>query len=232
MSKSKKLISPRVPEGEAMEEQEDLTSEEINIQFKRRMKEYRNFVKFILEDLKLKDYSKVLEIGPGPAWISIILVQENPTIALTGLEISEDMIRIANQNVIDEKVENNIEFIHGNANNMSMFGDNYFDAVIAHDSLHHWEEPLVIFNEIARVLKPNGVLCIADGRRDLGIGAKIIFNIVKRFIPTQMSYYWKTSIMAGYTQLEVQDILDQTKLCGKFEIKTDLFDIKIYIKQE
>jgi len=117
------------------------------------------------------------------------LVQENPTISLTGLEISEDMILISNQNSIDEEVENITEFIHGNAKNMSMVGDNYFDAVITHDSLHHWEELSVIFNEIARVLKTNGVLCIADGRRYLGIAAKFIFNIVKRFIPTQMNYY-------------------------------------------
>ncbi len=195
------------------------------------MKEYKNFVEFILKDLKLKDYSKVLEIGPGPAWISIVLVKENPTISLTGLEISKDMIRIANQNVIDENVGNNIEFINGNANDMSMFEDKSFDAVITHDSLHHWEVPILIFNEIARVLKLNGVLCIGDGRRDLGIGAKIIFKIVKQFIPKQMSYYWKTSIMAGYTPTEVQDILDQTDLKGKYEIKTDLFEITIHNKQ-
>ena len=231
MSKSKKKILPRVPEGEAIEDHEDLPIEQINQEFKRRMKEYKNFVKYILEDLKLKDYSKVLEIGPGPAWISIILVKENPTISLTGLEISKDMIQIANQNVIDEKVENNIEFVYGNANDMSMFEDKSFDAVITHDSLHHWEEPLMIFNEIARVLKLNGVLCIGDGRRDLGIGAKIIFHIFKQFIPKQISYYWKTSIMAGYTPSEAQDMLDQSELCGKFEIKADLFDITICNKQ-
>lgn len=231
MSKSKKMIPQRVPEGESIDDHEDLPIEQINQEFKRRMKEYKNFVEFILKDLKLKDYSKVLEIGPGPAWISIVLVKENPTISLTGLEISKDMIRIANQNVIDENVGNNIEFINGNANEMSMFEDKSFDAVITHDSLHHWEAPILIFNEIARVLKLNGVLCIGDGRRDLGIGAKIIFKIVKQFIPKQMSYYWKTSIMAGYTPTEVQDILDQTDLKGKYEIKTDLFEITIHNKQ-
>ncbi|MHA1191556.1 MAG: class I SAM-dependent methyltransferase [Promethearchaeota archaeon] len=228
MSRSKKLIPPRIPEGEAIEDEEDLPIEQINEEFKRRMKEYKNFVKFIMEDLKLKDHSKVLEIGPGPAWISIILVKENPTISLTGLEISEDMIRIANQNVIDEKVEENITFVQGNAKNMSRFKDNSYDAVITHDSLHHWEEPISIFNEIARVLKPNGILCIGDGRRDLGIGAKIIFRIVKQFIPKRMSYYWKTSIMAGYTPTEARNMLDQTKLSGNFEIKADLFDIIIH----
>ena len=231
MSKPKsRKIPPRVPEGESIEDHEEMSMEELNKEFKKRMREYKHFAEFILDDLNLKDYSRVLEIGPGPAWISIIIVKKNPTIHLTGLEISKDMIRVANQNVKDEKVEDNIKFFNGNAKNMTMFEDQFFDAVIAHDSLHHWEEPLQIFNEIARVLKNDGVLCIGDGRRDIGIGAKIIFNLAKLFISKQISYYWKTSIIAGYTPSEVRDMLDQTDLKGRYEIKADLFDIVIHNK--
>ena len=231
MSKPKsRKIPPRVPEGESIEDHEEMSMEELNKEFKKRMREYKHFAEFILDDLNLKDYSRVLEIGPGPAWISIIIVKKNPTIQLTGLEISKDMIRVANQNVKDEKVEDNIKFVNGNAKNMSMFEDQFFDAVITHDSLHHWEEPLQIFNEIARVLKNDGVLCIGDGRRDIGIGAKIIFNLAKLFISKQISYYWKTSIIAGYTPSEVRDMLDQTDLKGRYEIKADLFDIVIHNK--
>ena len=231
MSKPKsRKIPPRVPEGESIEDHEEMSMEELNKEFKKRMREYKHFAEFILDDLNLKDYSRVLEIGPGPAWISIIIVKKNPTIQLTGLEISKDMIRVANQNVKDEKVEDNIKFFNGNAKNMTMFEDQFFDAVIAHDSLHHWEEPLQIFNEIARVLKNDGVLCIGDGRRDISIGAKIIFNLAKLFISKQISYYWKTSIIAGYTPSEVRDMLDQTDLKGRYEIKADLFDIVIHNK--
>ena len=231
MSKSKsRKISPRVPEGESIEDHEQMSMEELNKEFKKRMREYKHFAEFILDDLNLKDYSRILEIGPGPAWISIIIVKKNPTIQLIGLEISKDMIRVANQNVKDEKVEDNIKFVNGNAKNMSMFEDQFFDAVIAHDSLHHWEEPLQIFNEIARVLKNDGVLCIGDGRRDIGMGAKIIFNLAKLFISKQISHYWKTSIIAGYTPSEVRDMLDQTDLKGRYEIKADLFDIVIHNK--
>ncbi len=228
MSKVKRRnIPPRVPEGEAIEDHEEMSMEELNREFKKRMREFKHFAEFILYDLKLKNHSKVLEIGPGPAWISIIMVKENPTIHITGLEISKDMIRVASKNIKDEKVEKNFTFIQGNAKNMSMFEDYSFDAVISHDSLHHWEKPLKVFNEIARVIKDDGVFCIGDGRRDIGLGAKIIFNIVRLFIPKQMSYYWKTSIMAGYTPTEVKEMLDHTNLTGKYEIIADLFDIII-----
>jgi len=223
-------VHPRVPEGEEIEDQEEMTMEQLNSEFKKRMNEYKRFANFILKDLNLKNNSKVLEIGPGPAWISILLVKGNPSISLTGIEISKDMIRVGKQNVKDENVEENIIFKNGNAKNLSMFDSNSFDAVICHDSLHHWEEPLEIFNEIARVLKKDGILCIGDGRRDLGLGAKIIFTIARLFVSKKIHYYWKTSIMASYTPSELVKMLNQTNLKGRYEIIADLFDIIIHNK--
>jgi len=229
MSKSKKLPT-RVPEGEAIDDQPELSMEELSESFKRRMKEYKQFVDFIVNKLKLKSNSRVLEIGPGPGWIAILLAQRDPTFEIIGLEISKDMIRVANKNKKETQVDENIKYIHGTAENMSIFEENSFDAVISHDSLHHWDHPLKIFNEIARVLKDNGILCIGDGRRDIGLGAKIIFNLVKLFISKTMSYYWKTSIMASYTPEEARSLLNETDLRDKNEVNANLFDLMIQSK--
>ena len=233
MSKSKsKKIPPRVPEGEAIIDMPELSMEELNEEFKKRMREYRNFVKFILYKLNVKDDAKVLEIGPGPGWITIIMAQENLTLKITGLEISEDMIRVANKNIEDENVKDRIVFLQGDATNMYQFEDNSYDVIMTHDSLHHWDNPICVFNEIARVLKPNGIFCVGDGRRDIGLGAKLIYNFAKLMISKEISYYWKTSIMARYTPEEIRDILDQTDLKNKYEIKTDIFDLLIVNKHQ
>ncbi len=231
LSKSKsRKIPPRVPEGEAIIDMPELSMEELNEEFKKRMREYRNFVKFILYKLNVKDNSKVLEIGPGPAWITIIMAQENSTLKITGLEISEDMIRVANKNIEAEGVKDQIEFIQGSAEDMHQFDVNSFDVIITHDSLHHWDEPEKIFNEIARVLKPNGIFCIGDGRRDIGLGARLIYNVMKLRLPKEISYYWKTSINAGYTPEEISEILDKTDLKNKYKVIPDLFEILIINK--
>ncbi|MBN1801577.1 MAG: class I SAM-dependent methyltransferase [Candidatus Lokiarchaeota archaeon] len=228
MNKNKpKKLPPRIPEGESIQDGPEMGLDELNKQFKKRMKEYERFVKFVVKDLNLKDNSNVLEIGPGPSWISILLVKSNPSFKLVGLEISNDMIKLAKKNISDENVENNISFILGNAKDMSIFEDKSFDAIISHDSLHHWEEPIQVFNEIARVLKDDGILCIRDGRRDIGLGAKIIFQLARFFISKKMSYFWKTSIMASYTPVELQEMINLTRLKNKIEIKTDIFDIII-----
>ena len=228
MSKSKsKNIPPRIPEGEAIIDLPELSMEDLNEEFKIRMREYHGFVKFILEKLGVKNNSKVLELGPGPGWITILLVKQNPTLYVTGIEISEDMIRVANKNIVDEGVQDKIVFLQGDAKKMDQLLDNSYDVIISHDSLHHWDDPKEVFNEIARILKPNGIYCIGDGRRDIGLGAKVIYNIMKLFIPKEMSYYWKTSIQAGYTPEEITAVLEDTNLRGNYEIETDVFDLII-----
>ncbi len=227
MSNSKN-ISPRIPEGEAILDQLDFTAEDYSNACKKMGGEYRRLIKFILNELSVKDNSDILEIGPGPGWIGIWMAKENQTLKITGLELSEDMIRVANKNKKKEGVTDQVFYINGNAENMHQFPDNSFDVVFGNGTLHHWENPVKIINEICRVLKPNGIFCISDGRRDIGLGAKVIFHTVKWFIPKFMRIGWKTSINAGYTPEELTEILDQSDLKGKYELKADLFDLIVF----
>ncbi|MFX0073209.1 MAG: class I SAM-dependent methyltransferase [Candidatus Hermodarchaeota archaeon] len=229
MSKCKK-IPPRVLEGEGIEDELDFTTDDYSVACKKMFGEYKRLIRFIFDDLGLKDDSNILEIGPGPGWIGILMVKENQTLKITGIEISKDMIRVANKNKLSEDVDGQITYIHGNAENMNLFSDKFFDLIFSNGSLHHWISPENVFNEVSRLIKDDGLFCICDGRRDLGIGAKVIFNIFKLFIPKFMRKGWKTSIMAGYTPDEIKEILDKTNLKNKYEIKKDLFDLVIHNK--
>ncbi len=224
MSKNKKF-KERIVEAEAILDQLDFTTEDYSEACKKMKGEYRRFIKVVLNELGTKDNSKILEIGPGPGWIGIMMAQMNPTFKIIGLELSEDMIRVAKKNVIDEGVESQVSFIHGNAEDMNQFSNNSFDVVISNGSLHHWVNPKNVFNEIIRVVKDKGIFCVSDGRRDINYFAKIIFHSIKLFMPQFMRLGWKTSIMAGYIPEELKSILDQSKVRNKYEIKTDLFDL-------
>ena len=112
---------------------------------------------------------------------------------------------------------------------MHQFLDKSFDVVFGNGTLHHWENPIKVFNEISRVLKSDGVFCISDGRRDIGLGAKVIFHIVKGFIPKFMRIGWKTSINAGYTPKELTQLLNQSNLENKYELKSHLFKTAIIL---
>ena len=46
------------------------------------------------------------------------------------------------------------------------FPDASLDLVVSTLSLHHWDDPVPIFNEVARVLRPGGAFLLFDLRRD------------------------------------------------------------------
>lgn len=47
------------------------------------------------------------------------------------------------------------------------WGERDCDAIFSNGSLYEWEDPLRVFNEISRVLKPRGNFCIGYLKRDL-----------------------------------------------------------------
>jgi ubiquinone/menaquinone biosynthesis C-methylase UbiE len=88
---------------------------------------------------------KLLDIGCGTAFKLIPLSQHFG--AITGIDISEDMIHAAHNSII-KHAANNIQLLHCDSNNLP-FKDKTYDVVTC--MLSRWD-----LREIARILKPNG----------------------------------------------------------------------------
>lgn len=203
-------VKARVIEGGAIVDDDKINAEEYSKTMGKLMVgEYRQFVKMIVETINPPSGARVLEIGPGPGWITLWLAQARPDISIDGLEPSPDMRRQATKTIIDNGVADRVHFIAGYVEHMDELDAASYDLVISNGSLHHWENPVEGFREIARVLKPTGRLFIQDGRRDLGFKANFIVNVLGRFIARRSLKYWKSSINAGYTPAEVQAMLAQ-----------------------
>lgn len=163
----------------------------------------------------------ILEIGPGPGYVGLEVMKKAEGGTLTGYEISPAMIRIARRNALDYGIE--AEYVEGNAMNMP-FEDESFDCVISNDSLHEWEDPVRVFNEIHRVLRPGGLYCITDLRRDVAFWKKIM---VFRSIETEaMKQGLSTSLAAAYVFPEIWGIMRRSKLKSA-SVKEDFFGLRI-----
>jgi len=152
---------------------------------------------------------QALEIGPGPGYLGLEWLKKTKDTQLKGLEISEDMIAIARKNATEYGLSDRVEYHQGDARKMP-FKDGHFDAVFTNGSLHEWAHPDMIFNEIARVLKPGGRYVISDLRRDMI--APIRWFLWLTVKPKEMRPGLTTSINASYTLHELKDILSRTKL--------------------
>ena len=150
-----------------------------------------------------------LEIGPGPGYLGLEWLKKTEGTQLKGVEISASMIKLAEKNAEEYGLSARANYVVGDASNMS-FSDNTFDSVFTNGSLHEWSQPEKIFNEIFRVLKPQGIYFISDMRRDMNFFIKWFMKAIAK--PKEIRSGLITSINASYTTKEVRSILNVTAL--------------------
>ena len=106
--------------------------------------------------------ARVLEIAPGPGYLSIALAKLGP-FKITGLDISQSFVRMASEYAKREGVS--ARFIHGSASDIPL-EDGLFDLIVCRAAFKNFSEPLKALNEMHRVLKPGGKAIIIDLRKD------------------------------------------------------------------
>ncbi len=122
---------------------------------------YRNWAKKLSR--QILDESNILEVGPGPGYLSIEL-SKLCNYKITGLDVSETFVEIANKNAVSAGVK--IDFQKGNVSAMP-FPDKQFDFLICTSSFKNFSEPVEALNEMYRVLKPGGKVWISDLRKNI-----------------------------------------------------------------
>lgn len=169
------------------------------------------------------EHGQILEVGPGPGYLGLEWLSKTMNTSLTGIEISQNMINLAMKNAEEYGLTDRVSYTLGNAATMP-FQDNSFDAVISNGSLHEWEDPARIFNEIHRVLKPGGKVFISDLRRDLSFPIRCLFYAEVK--PKRMRKGLTSSLNAAYIQHELEVILKNTPL-SYVRVETNPFGLTV-----
>jgi len=152
---------------------------------------------------------RALEIGSGPGYLGLEWLKQTEGTTLKGLDISTDMLSIAERHAKEYGLSDRVEYIHSSGDRMP-FEDESFDAVFTNGSLHEWSNPKDTFNEIWRVLKKEGEFFISDLRRDMFFLARWFLWICTK--PKEIRPGLITSINASYTPNELRELIKATKL--------------------
>ena len=142
---------------------------------------YRKFMEELVKRTPIQTGQNILDIATGTSVIPRKLAsQKVPDIHITGLDITESMLRQGKKEISKSGNNTPIGLTCGDAMALP-FAEDVFDVVISGLASHHMDIPLMLA-EKKRVLKPGGLLSVID------VG---------------MSPFWKLPIIHGLARVIV-----------------------------
>ena len=107
---------------------------------------------------KTDRHSQTLDVACGPGRLTMAFAGHAKQ--ATGLDVTENLLDIGRTEAQKLGIDN-IEFTYGSALDIP-FENETFDTVSCRAAFHHFSEPGQVLQEMARVLKPEGEILIAD----------------------------------------------------------------------
>jgi ubiquinone/menaquinone biosynthesis C-methylase UbiE len=143
--------------------------------------------------------SRVLDAGTGSGLAAIELAKARPDLRITGIDIAEDMLVLARENVCGAALDGQITLQRADAAGLP-FPGGFFDVVVSNASLHLWQNPVKVFNEMARAAGGSVCASVSSGRfsvlagrrwgwikRSGNSGAKRMILLIP---PRKLKFYW------------------------------------------
>jgi ubiquinone/menaquinone biosynthesis C-methylase UbiE len=154
----------------------------------------------------------ILDAGTGPGRIPILICQMQPKWQVIGIDMAKNMLQLAFQHVVKAQLQHQIRLEYVDAKKLS-YPDSHFDMVVSNSLVHHLPNPLSFFQEIKRVLKPNGAILIRDLLRPKNEAAisEILNGIGVEYDEPQKKLY-HDSLHAALTLDEVNKLVSQVGL--------------------
>jgi cyclopropane fatty-acyl-phospholipid synthase-like methyltransferase len=118
------------------------------------------FTDIMIDKLGARAGDRVLDCGCGPGKPGVRLAKATGA-EVIGISISTGDVELANARARAEGLQDRVRFEHANALAMP-FEDDFFDRVLAFESIVHIPDRAAVLKEIARVLKPGGRIALTD----------------------------------------------------------------------
>jgi ubiquinone/menaquinone biosynthesis C-methylase UbiE len=155
----------------------------------------------------------VIDLGCGPGKLIVELAKLYPQLSITGVDASPAMIKIAKNNITDNRLQDSISLIESRFETLK---DNTYDVITSAGTLHHTLNPAVFWNTIKRLAKPNSFVYIMDLVRPNSEAD--VLNIVQALGEHSNTYLKEdqfNSLKAAFTKEEIKDQLLQAGLTLK-----------------
>jgi SAM-dependent methyltransferase len=140
---------------------------------------------------------RYLDVGAGSGVVAGLIAESNPGVEIVALELSKDMVSVGRDYLKSKGLQRQVEFVIGDAADHALIRTiGEFDVVYSTYSLHHWQNPRRVIDNLMTSLVNDGILLIHDLRRVWWL----------YWLPIQTGFF--KSIRGAYVEQEVRGFLD------------------------
>ena len=188
----------------------------------------------VAELAELKPGMKVLDVSSGRGTQSILYAKEFG-VHVTGVDISEEMVKSAAENTKAEQIEDLVTFKIGDSQALP-FEDNYFDAVINECAVGIPDDSQKVLDNMVRVAKSGAPIVIHESTWRKTIPDEEKEEISERYGTTPLEYDEWISMLEKAGVIEITTEFDQwskPEMFWKIRKDRDVEDFsKIYTRSE
>jgi demethylmenaquinone methyltransferase/2-methoxy-6-polyprenyl-1,4-benzoquinol methylase len=153
--------------------------------------------KKVVEIVGKNNPKQILDIATGTGDLALMMAELDPD-KIIGLDISEGMLAVGKEKIANVNLSEKIEMVVGDSEEMP-FDDNTFDAITVSFGVRNFANLDKGIQEIARVLKPSGVLVILETSNPTKFpfkqGYKLYTNL---FLPVIGKLFSKDKVAYSY----------------------------------
>ena len=140
---------------------------------------------------------QILDIATGTGDLALMMAELSPD-KIIGLDISEGMLAVGKEKIAKVNLSEKIEMVVGDSEEMP-FDDDTFDAITVSFGVRNFANLDKGIKEIARVLKPSGVLVILETSNPLKFPFKQGYKLYTHlFLPIIGKLFSKDKVAYSY----------------------------------
>lgn len=124
---------------------------------------------------------QILDVATGTGDLAILLARKLPNANITGVDLSEGMVDVGRNKVAKAALSDRVNLKIADCLNLP-FPDSVFDCITVAYGVRNFERLLDGYREMARVLKPGGMLCVIELSTPTSKAVKPLYNLYTRHI--------------------------------------------------
>ena len=167
----------------------------------------RRYVELLKKVKQLDVKGRYLDVGSGPGFVTGMIARQQPEASITGMDISAEMVKIANE-VIEDDLRERINFVVGDAcDKNTLTGLDKYDLIFSTFTMHHWPDAAKAIRNLHALLNDKGIIYIYDLKRVWWL----------YYIRSEKGFY--KSIRAAYTKKEIDKMMNEIGI-SNYSVKT------------